>query len=375
MFFQILFYVFLISAIIQIGYWLLVFSRIAFYKSYQPSAISYQQTSPKEKVSVVICAHNEEKNIAEYLPYILEQDYPIFEVVVVNDDSKDKTLEVLTEFQKVYQHLKFINICDKQTHVKKAALAEGIRNTQYELLLLTDADCQPATKNWIREMSAHISESPQTEIVLGYGPYKKYPHSFLNLFIRYETVWTAIQYIGFALAGFPYMGVGRNLMYRKINFEKNKNFFSKSKLISGDDDLFVNNFITNNNFSVCICKDSFMWSEPKKNWKSFFLQKIRHLSTGTSYKTGHKILLGLLSTSHFLFFVTALCLSLLKISTIFVTIIYVARLLVLFIICERIFEKFSEKKLLLWLPILDFALVIYYIIMLPSLFIKTKNWK
>lgn len=374
MFSQIIFFIFIISTILQITYWLFVFSRLAFFQPKEKDFPFITHNSSLEKISIVICARNEEKNLKEYLPHILEQDYPAFEVVVVNDDSTDKTLDVLNGFQKTYAHLKVINMCDKKTGGKKAALVEGIKNTQNEILLLTDADCIPASKNWIREMSARFV-SDETQIVLGYAPYKKESDGFLNLFICYETVWTAIQYLSFALSGFPYMGVGRNLMYRKKNFEKNKNFFSKSKLISGDDDLFVNNFIAKNNFSICIHKDTFMWSDPKKNWKSFFRQKNRHLSTGTYYKIGHQILLGLLSLSHFLFFVTAILLCLLKISTIFVTIIYVIRLLVMGILCERIFNKFSETRLLRWLPVLDFAFVIYYFIMSPSLFFKTKNWK
>ena len=371
-----LLFIFTCSAIIQIGYWVFVFARLAFYDT----SVAHQESSSfivhrsSFPVSVVICAHNEEKNIADCLPFVLEQDYPVFEVVVVNDASSDATLEILNRFQKKYAHLHIMNIRDKKTGGKKAALAEGIKAAQYEALLLTDADCVPASQNWINEMAAQLS-NPETEIVLGYAPHKKYVGSFINIFVCCETVWTAMQYFGFALAGFPYMGVGRNMMYRKRNFEKNKIFFSKNKLISGDDDLLVNNFITKNNFSICISNDSFMWSEPQKNWKNFFRQKKRHLSTGTHYKFIHQFLLGLLSVSHFLFFVTAIGMILLKFSTIFVIIIYVIRLLVTGAMCRRIFNKFSENRLLYCLPILDFAFVIYCVVMVPSLFFKTQNWK
>ena len=310
----------------------------------------------------------------EFLPFVLEQDYPVFEVLVVNDASSDTTLEILNQFQKKYLHLHIVHIRDKKTNGKKAALDEGIKAAQFEIVLLTDADCKPASKNWITEMSAQMAAS-NIEIVLGYAPHKKYTGSFLNLFVCCETVWTAIQYFSFALTGFPYMGVGRNMMYRKNNFEKNKNFFSKNNLISGDDDLLVNNFITKNNFSICISKDSFMWSEPQKNWKSFFRQKKRHLSTGTHYKFIHKFLLALLSASHFFFFVTALGMILLKFSTIFVILFYVIRQLITIVLCRRIFNKFSENRLLFWLPILDFGFVFYCVVMVPSLFFSTKNWK
>ncbi len=376
MFSYLLIFIFTTAATIQIGYWIFVFARLAFYDTSvaNKESSSFIVHRASFTVSVVICAHNEEKNIADCLPFVLEQDYPEFEVVVVNDDSEDATLEILTQFQKKYAHLRIVNIRDKKTHGKKAALAEGIKAAKYDLLLLTDADCKPDSKNWISKMSAQMA-STETEIVLGYAPHKKNTGSFLNLFICCETVWTAMQYFGFALAGFPYMGVGRNMMYRKNNFEKNKIFFSKNKLISGDDDLFVNNFITKNNFSVCISKDTFMWSEPQKNWKSFFKQKSRHLSTGTHYKFIHQFLLGLLSASHFLFFVTAIGMILLKFSTIFVITIYVIRLLVTGALCKRIFNKFNENRLLFWLPVLDFAFVIYCVVMVPSLFFKIRNWK
>src|SRR5207248_2072491 len=105
---------------------------------------------------------------------------------------------------------------------------------KYDILLLTDADCKPVSKLWIKLFAGNYSDS-KTEIVLGYSPYSVRP-DFLNYLIQFDTIFTAMQYLSFCISGKPYMGVGRNLSYRKKLFFENKGFAPYLKLPSGDDD-------------------------------------------------------------------------------------------------------------------------------------------
>lgn len=200
--------IFVLSVIALLLYYSILFSKLAFYKK------TVEHSNHNPSVSVVISAHNEDYNLIENLPAILNQDYPDFEVIVVNHASSDDTSKILRDFQREHSHLKVVNIEQDLNFFKgkKFPLSIGIKSAKHEILLLTDADCKPTSNNWIKSMSSNYTS--KTEIILGYGPYNK-SGGFLNLIIRYDTFMIAVQYLSFALAGIPYMGVGRNLSYRR----------------------------------------------------------------------------------------------------------------------------------------------------------------
>lgn len=202
-------------------------------------------------VSVIICARNEAENLKNFLPRVLEQDYPKFQVVVVNDCSTDDTEIVLAQMKRQYDHLYFTSIpVDKKFfHGKKLALSIGVKAAQYDHLILTDADCYPASGNWLKNMTTKFSS--KKELVIGYGKYEK-RKGLLNLFVRYETFWNAVQYVGFVIAGKPFMGVGRNLAYKKSLFQGSNVFRSYLNVASGDDDLFINQMGNRTNTAVCV---------------------------------------------------------------------------------------------------------------------------
>jgi len=365
--------IFWVTTIVQLFYWLCVFSKLAFYR---PSSARFLAKAPQHKVSIIICAYNEAENLRKNLPEILEQDYPEFEVIVVNDNSSDKTLDVLLDFKKKYPTLCVINRTYKKSHEvgKKFALAQGIETAQHELLLLTDADCQPATNQWLAQMQKQVA-SP-IAIVLGYGPYFQYEEDgFLNRFIRFETVYTAIQYFSFALWGKPYMGVGRNLMYKKTLYRKVDGFKSHEHVASGDDDLFINAIAHLNNTSINLDERTFVYSEPKRSWRSYFRQKSRHLTTSTSYRLQHQVLLGLLSASHFGHYAAGLVLLLLGAAPEIVLSVYALRMGIVTWLYARILRKLKESSLLLWIPVLDVAFLLYYLVLTPVLiFGKRTTW-
>ncbi len=257
------------------------------------------QTHKPEGVSVIVCAWNELENLKSLLPLLNNQNYPTLEIIIVDDRSTDSTFEFsLTECTE-YHRVRFLRVEETPSHLssKKHALTVGIKSAKYSNLLLTDADCRPQSNNWIAGMAECLT--PEKEIVLGFSPYFK-QKGFLNNFIRYETFNTAIQYFSFALAGMPYMGVGRNLMYRKSLFLKNKGFAGHTNIVGGDDDLFMNDVANEDNTAVCLNPETFMYSFPKTTWKTWYRQKRRHLSVGKHYKLQHKINLGVLAASQIL---------------------------------------------------------------------------
>ncbi len=236
-----------------------------------------------QPISVIICARDEEKNLLKFLPSILEQDYPQFEVIVVNDASLDDTDIVLENFQKQYSHLRKTFVPDGTTNLstKKLAITLGVKAAKYEWLVFTDADCFVESKQWLRNLSRNFTQN--TEIVLGYGAYVQ-KKGFLSRMISYDTLFNSMQFLGFALQGKTYMGVGRNMAYRKDFFYKNKGFSSHLHLKSGDDDLLINKGATSKNVRIEASPESVTWSLPKDTYRSWLHQKERHLSVSIFYK-------------------------------------------------------------------------------------------
>ncbi|WP_337042360.1 glycosyltransferase [Emticicia sp. 17c] len=279
-----------------------VFIQLVFILGIFPSLLSHQDHEPeadseeKPGVSVIVAAWNELDNLKELLPMLEAQEYPDFEIVVADDRSHDGTYDYLLFNEGGYSKVNFVRIESLPTHftAKKYAVTMGIKKAKKEVILLTDADCRPTSDQWIATMVAQLTQEKQ--IVLGFSPYS-FEDSRLNSLIRYETFQTALQYFSFALSKIPYMGVGRNLMYRKKLFWSSNGFNSHYELLGGDDDLFVNEVSNGQNVAVCINSDAHTISEPKKTWKDWVRQKRRHLSVGKRYKFRDKFLLALLAFS------------------------------------------------------------------------------
>lgn len=358
---------FLTATAIQLFYWLFVFSRLAFYR--QPPL----PPGPREPVSIIICARNEADNLRRNLPFFLAQDYPKYEVVVVNDNSSDKTLEVLLDFQKKSPILRLIDINVSTPRGKKAALSKGVNAAKFEILLLSDADCRPASPQWLDFMQAFIRD--RAKIGLGYSPYFR-GKGILNAFIRFETVYSAIQYLSFAFMGLPYMGVGRNLCYRKSLFRGSGGFDSHAHIASGDDDLFINQVATGANTRVILSPKAFVFSEPKSSWRGYYRQKSRHLTTGTRYRLVHQLALGLLSASHFGHYACGIALILFHNLELTVFINYLARIAVASALYMLIMRKLHDTSLIRWVPLLDVLYAVSYLVFAPALFLKPKEkWK
>ena len=368
---SILYVVFILSVIIQVAYYY-IFSEFSFLKI--KNLEKHQPT-----ISVIICARNEVDNLSVYLEKIVLQQYPCFEVIVVNDASTDTTSTLLKKLETNYEHLKVIDInaTNEYSGNKKNAITNGINAAKYEHLLFTDADCEPATEQWISEMASQFSDDKR--IILGYGAYRKIHNSFLNKLIRFETLITAVQYFSYSKIGVPYMGVGRNLAYQKTIFKLANGLESHAEIKSGDDDLFINDVATKQNTAICFSKKSFTVSEPHTSFKGWFKQKRRHLTTANHYKPIHQFLLGFYYISQILFWLLAiilLALSLIGQMEIWSVLILIGiRLLIQYIIVGNAAKKLDEKDLLGWIPLLDMFLVfIQFSLFCTNLIAKPKSW-
>lgn len=370
--------IWLIVVSIQLIYILFVYSRTAFYQ--QPDRIhtdtdSHSSVSSLQGVTVVVCARNELVNLTELLPLLNDQHYPTFEVLVMDDRSTDGTQEYLENEILDLTHVRFIRIDREHEHVtpKKYALTIALKKASYPIVLLTDADCRPASTDWLVEMVAPLTDS-QKAITLGFSPYEHRP-GLLNLLIRSETLFTAVQYFSLALAGRPYMGVGRNLAYRTELFFANRGFYTHMNVLGGDDDLFLNEVATGRNTAVCLNPETFTWSKPKETWPEWRLQKRRHMAVGKYYKTGHKIRLGLLTGSHVLSWLLALVVGSLVLTHILqvqpvigferlfllvATGVFAFRILSFWGIVGRISYRLGHTIHWAFTPFIDLLLAIYY---------------
>lgn len=355
----------------------IVFVNCISYAVFGNYTFSKSETATKKTsvpISVIVCAKNEAENLRKNVPHILAQSYLNFELILINDASSDETLDIIKSFAEQDSRVKYVDVVNNEAFWanKKYSLTLGIKKAKNNYLLFTDADCRPDSPNWIQEMANHFAD--RKELILGYGPYESKP-SLLNRLIRFETVMTAIQYFSFAKAGSPYMGVGRNLAYTNKLFYDTRGFMSHMNIRSGDDDLFVNEAGTKNNTAICDIPESFVYSEPKKTWKSWMHQKKRHISTASNYKKKHQFLL----TTYFLFnvlFWIGLISAYLFLDWKYVTVLVAFRFIMQYVFVGKGILRLREKGLLAILPLLELLLIFFQLrIFIANIFSKPKHWK
>lgn len=359
--------VFILAGLVQVYFYLRYYLQVALYKKRGGS-----ENLPA--VSVIIAARNEADNLLENLPFVLNQDYPNFEVVVVNDGSQDETQRVLEKFQEEHKQLKIVMRPHNEIHDagKKLAITLGVKGATNERLLFTDADCKPVSKNWIRSMMG-VDEGQN--LILGYSPYYR-KKGFVNKIIRVDNFFTAMNYLGFALSGNPYMGVGRNLSYTKTKFFEVGGFKKHYSIASGDDDLFVNEVATKENTRVCIDKDAVVESIPKADWSSFWHQKRRHMYTGRRYKSIHKILLVLQPVSYLAFIISGILLLVFNNWMYIVLIAIGVRMLLQLLIFRQSSRWLGQADVLIFIPLLEpFIVLMTGFIHLANASAKPSKWK
>jgi glycosyltransferase involved in cell wall biosynthesis len=363
------FSLFVAVVFIQFIYYVIIFGKFSFAKP--------QSSTPKRiPISVIVCAKNEEENVKNFIPLLAEQDYPQFEIVLIDDASSDGTLDVLEEYEKKYSNIKLVKVENNEAFWgnKKFALTLGIKAAKYEYLLFTDADCYPVSKDWITKMSSQFTQ--QKNIVLGYGAYEKIAGTFLNKLIRFETLLAATQMFSWAKIGKPYTGVGRNMAYKREEFFKVRGFMDHMKIRSGDDDLFINQAANGNNTTICFAQDSFTYSKPKTTFKEWFTQKRRHVSTAGHYKFFDKLQLGIFFISQFFFFILAIILLAFQYQWIIVASLIGFRYLFTWLTLGFAAGKLKEKDVMYWYPFIEIVLIFTQLnVFISNTFSKPVHWK
>jgi glycosyltransferase involved in cell wall biosynthesis len=361
--------IFIAVIVVQFVYYVLLFGKFSFAKP--------QVSKPKRiPISVIVCAKNEDENVKNFVPLLVQQNYPEFEIVLIDDASSDETLELFEAFEKQYSNVKLVKVQNNEAFWgnKKFALTLGIKAAKHEYLLFTDADCYPTSNDWITLMSSQFTQ--QKTIVLGYGAYEKVKNSFLNKIIRFETLLTATQYFSWAKLGKPYMGVGRNMAYKREEFFKTNGFIEHMKLRSGDDDLFINQAANSKNTTISFAPESFTYSKPKTTFQDWFTQKRRHVATAKHYKSFDRSQLALFYISQLLFIILPIILLAFLYQWILVLSLIVFRYIFAWISLGFSAGKLKEKDVMYWFPIIEITIIFTQLnVFITNTFSKPVHWK
>jgi glycosyltransferase involved in cell wall biosynthesis len=324
------------------------------YRSIQKARKGPKVDGHKPPVTVIIAARNEAHNLKQNLITLLSQDYPDYEVIVVNDRSTDDTPSVLQDHKASSSKLTVVTITeeDKPADIsgKKYALYCAVQKAKTEWLLFTDGDCQLDGPNWIRNMAVEMK--PETNAILGVSPYRK-STGLLSAVVQYETMLTAFQYLGSAKLGCPYMGVGRNLATTKENWLHFFQHHGQKHLHGGEDDLLVNSITPANSIKICLKEDSFTYSYPENQWKRYVIQRIRHLSISKQYPIKSWFLSGLYTHSQFFLYLFGLLNVYLFGNEIPILIMVLLRTLLLFRIFKRLREYLNCQFSIILYPVLE----------------------
>jgi glycosyltransferase involved in cell wall biosynthesis len=366
---SILFILFIVVVAVQLFYYGFIFGRFAFAKN--------KKKSPKRiPISVIVCAKNEEENIVNFIPLLAEQDYPDYEIILIDDASSDNTLAIFEEFEKKYSNVRLVKVDNNEAFWgnRKFSLTLGIKAAKNPYLLFTNADCYPVSKDWISQMSSNFTM--QKTIVLGYGAFEKISGSFLNKIIRFENLLNTVQYFSWTKVGKPYKGVGRNYGYKKEEFFNVNGFIDHMKVRAGDDDLFINQVATSRNTTICFDAASFTYCKPKKTFKDWLeLKRINH-ATASFYKPFDKIQLSVFFISQLSFIIVPIVLLIFQYQWITVLSLIGFRYLFTWLILGFSAGKLKEKDVMYWFPVIEIIHIFTQLkIFTSNFYSKPVYWK
>lgn len=288
--------------LIQLLYYFCLYNRIHIRsRAVKRSDIHFSQELPP--LSVIIYAREEVENLRRNLTAVLEQDYPQFEVIVINDGNTDESEDYLTLQVEKYPNLyhSFVPSSSRYISRKKLAITLGIKASKYDWLVFTEANCLPGSNQWLRTMARNFTSHAQ--IVLGYSGYER-GKGWLHKRASFDNLFTSMRYLGYALAGKPYMGIGRNMAYRKELFYAQKGFSAHLNLQRGDDDLFINKTATSENTRVETDANAVVRVQPVFRTKDWQEEKISYMATAHFYRGIQRNLSGFETTTRLLFHAT-----------------------------------------------------------------------
>ncbi|HDQ00008.1 MAG TPA: glycosyltransferase [bacterium] len=239
------------------------------------------------QATVVVAARDEEKNIADCLTALINQNYPggLYEIIIVDDRSRDKTAEIVASFQKAHPQIKLIQIKKLADGYapKKYALSRGIAAANGEIIFTTDADCVPSP-TWVQTMLSYFE--PEVGLVAGFSPLQaKNKTTLFSKLMTLDSLSLGAVAAGSFAMGRPLTCNGRNLAYRKAAYSQVNGFLDIREHISGDDDLLLHLIISRTQWQTryAFNKDAIVPSAAPENFHQFANQRIRHASKGFHY--------------------------------------------------------------------------------------------
>jgi glycosyltransferase involved in cell wall biosynthesis len=358
--------------LIQILYYLIVYGKIAFKKHF---TVKLKENDELPPLSVIIAVKNDEYNIKNKLIEILEQDYPTFEVIVVNDASSDETEFVLKGLSAIYHHLKVVNIVENVNKFQgqKFPISIGIKSAKYEHLVLTKSDCKPNSFDWLKYIASGFGKNK--EIVLGYACVEN-KKGLLNKLVRYDHAIRAMNYLSFALCKNPYMGEGYNLAYKKSLFYKVGGFIKHYNLSAGDDDMFINQITNSKNTSVVLTTPSFVKYDSFRKYKDWIKAKKSNIISKKHFKTSHRFLLNLLPFSTFMFYLCIAVLFFIGIPWSYMVLALLLKFILQIFVYYKAFKRLRIKNLFIFAPILEiYQMILNFFLELRIATTKKSKWR
>ena len=236
-------------------------------------------------VSVLVYSHNQAEALARNLPVLLNQNYPKYEVIVLDDNSRDNTQDVLTMMDQrsdILMHTKIDEKTRAMSHRKLAVLL-GTKSAHYDLILMTHAECMPASTDWIGGLVSHFA-NPGVEVVLGPVVYERRT-GFLSSFCQFDLFQRLLLMFGIALSMKAYAGWGQNLAFRKSTFYANRSqgFQRHLKMQPGEDDLFVADVARYGNVAVDFRPQTVMTDQSKPLFINWSIDRLNRGFTSRLY--------------------------------------------------------------------------------------------
>lgn len=366
---DVFFYIFIAIVVIQLVYYLGIFTKFAF--------ANPQQVTPKKiPVSVLIWTKNEAEKLKTLIPLLSVQDYPDYELIFINDASVDETKDILEEAELAYSNIRAVNVENNEAFWgnKKFALTLGIKAARKEYLLFTNADCMPATGDWITQMASHFTLSKT--IVIGHTAYEKVKKSFFNKIVRYDNTLSAMQGFSWAKAGRPYKAKGSNLAYKKEEFFKVNGFVDHMNIRLGEDSLFINQAATATNTTISYNPESFVLAQPPATVNDFIVKKRKELYTASYFAAFNKNQLYLFGFTQLAFILLAVILAAIQYNWMFLVPVIAVRYIATWIITGYTAAKLEEKDVIIWYPVFEIIIIFLQLhIYIKNSFSKTPHWK
>lgn len=342
---SLLLYVFIAIVLIQLFYYLGVFSSFSFSKE--------TENNPKRiPVSVIVYARNQAEEIKQLLPNLVNQNYHDYELVLVDNASTDETLDVYKEYAQMFSNIRLVRVENIETfwNNKKYAQTLGIKAAKHEYLLFIDAEKNIDNEFWIMSMASNFTLNKT--IVIGSSMYIK-TKGFLSKISRYDLVFSQLHSFSWTNFGSPFSYFSRNLAYKKEEFYKVNGFITHMNNPLGEREFFINEASKSKNTTFSYSKNSVIYLQPLAKFSEWFKQKKDDDILLSELKFGAKFKIRLFNTSQFLFFIIAIALLILQIEWLITTIIIILRYLICWIIIGKTTKKFNQKDLIWMFPFLE----------------------